>query len=92
MMDYFQTVVSDLTIEDLTVLGILHDNEATSNFKSLKYQKVIDLSNLTKAKFYKTIHRLTANKLIETIAGREYQMYITNFGILALEKSLNKEE
>lgn len=91
MTDYFDVVVSDLNIDDLGILGILLDNEAINNFKSLKYQKVLELSNLSKAKFYKTIHRLTANKFIEIIAGKEYKMHITEFGIMAIQKSLNGE-
>lgn len=91
MTEYFNMVISDLTLDDLGILGILLDNEATSNFKALKYKSISGISELSKAKFYKTIYRLSANKFIEIIAGKEYRMYITSYGITALEKSLSNE-
>lgn len=87
--DYFQNIVNNLTLDDMNVLGILIDNEATATFKSMRKKDIFERSGLSEANYRKVIYRLDAINFIETVIGnKEHMLFITNFGIMAVEKSL----
>lgn len=89
MGEYFDHIISSLTIEDMAVLGILIDHDATAAFKAMKRNAVLDVSGMSLANFRKTIGQLTAMRLIEVVTGRkEHKIFLTVYGKQALEKSL----
>lgn len=86
---YFDTITSKLTLDDMNVLGILYDNDATAKFKSMTNKNVIEQTQLTHAKYRKAINRLDALHFIETvIGGKEHGLYVSEFGIAAINKNL----
>ncbi|WP_137743275.1 hypothetical protein [Robertmurraya siralis] len=92
MDSYFEEIVNSLSIEDLSLLGLLHDNDAEIKFKAIKKKDLQEQSNLSEANFRKSIYRLEIAKLIEIVTGqKEHKVFITNFGQKALNISLSKE-
>ncbi len=93
MNNYFPYIISKLTIDDMTVLGILSDLQVNAVFKSIKKKDVLSKTHLTEANFRKSIYRLEANGFIEIVkTDKEHKIYITEFGQIALNESLNEEE
>jgi transcription initiation factor IIE alpha subunit len=87
--DYFKSVVSSLTIDDMKILGILYDHEADAGFKALLNADVCSSSGLSEATYRRIIYRLEANKFIEIInVKKQNAIYITKFGISAVLKSV----
>ncbi len=93
MNNYFPYIISKLTIDDMTILGILSDQQANAVFKSVKKRDVLKKASLSEANFRKSTYRLEANGFIEIVkTDREHKIYITEFGQIALNESLNEEE
>jgi predicted transcriptional regulator len=89
MHDYFQHIVTKLTIDDMNILGILTDNDATATFKAMRKKDVFNKSGLSEANYRKVIYRLDAINFIETVTGsKEHMFFITNFGLTAVEQSI----
>lgn len=89
MESYFKHIISRLTFNEISILGILADNDATASFKALKKKTLYKESNLTEANFRKYIYRLDAINFIEAVTGnKEHMYYITNFGLDAIDQSL----
>jgi hypothetical protein len=87
--DYFRSVVSSLTIDDMKVLGILYDHEADAGFKALLNSDVFGNSGLSEATYRRIIYRLEANKFIEIInVKKQNALYITRYGVNAVLKSI----
>jgi predicted transcriptional regulator len=91
-LDYFDFVVNRLDIDELGILGILFDKEANAVFKALPTKHTMDLADLSKSKFYRLLNRLSSAGFVECSKGTNYsKIYLTQFGINALEKSLEGE-
>lgn len=91
MEQYFYDVVSSLSIEDMNVLGVLYDNDATATFKSMMTTQVSEGSGLSEATYRKIIYRLIGNKFIQVVTlKRQHSMFITQYGIQALKTSLKE--
>lgn len=91
MERYFEYVVSSLTIDDVYVLGALQESDATTGFKAIPNLELQRAVEFTEATYRRTINRLSANKLIETITVKKSNLiYLTEFGIAAVNKSLEK--
>lgn len=91
MEQYFQDVVSSLSIEDMNVLGILYDNEAKASFRAMRNVEVLIASGLTAATFRRIMYRLIANRFVETMLGKKsHSLYITQYGVAALKASLEE--
>lgn len=91
MDSYFNHIVSKLTIDDMNILGILTDNDATATFKAMKKKDIHKRSGLSEANYRKIIYRLDAINFIETVTGgKEHMFYITDFGKSAVERSLEE--
>lgn len=89
MGDYFENVVSSLTIDDMNILVILYDNEATAGFKALSNGEVFERSGLSEATYRRTMYRLVANKFIEIVTVKKQNaFYVTLYGVKAIEKSM----
>lgn len=89
MSDYFEHIIRQLTIEEMAILGILIDRDATAAFKSMKRSDVYERSDMSLANFRKTIGKLSATCLIDVVTGsKEHKMFLTSYGQQALEKSL----
>ena len=89
MSNYFDHVIKQLELEGMTILGFLLDNDATAAFKAVKRGDVSKASDMTEATFRKTISKLIATHLIETVTGgKEHKIYLTIYGDQAIRKSL----
>lgn len=92
MGDYFSLIVSSLPINDLKVLGVLSDSRADAVFKSMKRKDLQEQVVLTDALFRKSLERLEANQFIQLVTKeKEYKVFITPYGLLALNESLREE-
>jgi predicted transcriptional regulator len=91
MEQYFHDVVSSLSMDEMRVLGILFDNEATVTFKAMATNSVVEQGGLSEALYRKIMYRLSANKLIQVVpVKRQHSMIITQYGIEALKNSLKE--
>jgi DNA-binding MarR family transcriptional regulator len=91
--NYFEKIIDHLNIDDMSVLGVLYDKEATSKFKSLTANEIMDVSGITNFKFKKAITRLEALKFIEISTDSKVKaFYINEFGSYAVNKTLEGEE
>lgn len=89
METYFNAVVSNLTIEDSMLLGILLSNDATSKVKAMRGQAVFEKSASTEAKYRKMMDRLVALQFIIVVKDfKEHTLYISEFGVAALNDLL----
>jgi hypothetical protein len=89
MEQYFIDVIKDLSLDDMKLLGALHDQEATAGFKSLNNCEALIASGLSQATYRKVFYRLAANKFITTVTQkRQHSIYITQYGIVALQITL----
>jgi predicted transcriptional regulator len=87
--DYFDHVIRQLSIEEVALLGILSDKDATATFKSMKRSHLFETSEMSLANFRKTMEKLKATSLIEVVTGgKEHKVFLTLYGHQALEKSL----
>jgi len=92
MNDYFSYILSNLSLNEMKVLGILSDNQANMVFKAMKKKTIQDLSQLSTAKLRKSLDRLEANRFIDFVTSeKEHKIYITEYGQIALNQSLKEE-
>jgi hypothetical protein len=59
--EYFELIIRKLTIDEMAVLGILLDKDATAAFKSIKRNDLFQLSQLSIANFRKTMEKRAFN-------------------------------
>nr|WP_156736402.1 hypothetical protein [Mycobacterium sp. E3298] len=91
MEQYFNDVVESLTIEDIQLLSILFDNDATAAFKSLKSKDVLQITGYSEAVYRRVLNRLTANKFVGVISlNKQHGLYISGYGVSAISKSLSE--
>lgn len=91
-MTYFNEVVEKLSIDELSILGVLFDKKANAVFKSIKNKEVIEDTFLTRSKYFNSLSKLTASCLVETVGSRNDKVYITSYGINALQEQLKGED
>lgn len=87
-MTYFDNVIEKLTIDELSILGELYDKKADAVFKSVKNKDIMTNTKLTKSRYFNSINKLSATCLTETVGAKNSKVYITEYGINALQKSL----
>lgn len=93
MDDYLDEVIENLTLEDLKVLGELYDKCAFNKFKGLTNKKLSDSTYLTKNAYSSTTNRLFGKCFIDKATDfKTHRIYITNYGVYALERSLKIKE
>jgi DNA-binding IclR family transcriptional regulator len=86
---YFNDVVSSLSLDDMRILSILFDNEASAGFRAMKNIDIQNLSGLSESTYRRCVNRLRANKFIETFIGKkQHSLYVTHYGTQALKISL----
>ncbi|MWV44855.1 hypothetical protein GRF59_14635 [Paenibacillus sp. HJL G12] len=91
MENYFEYVLSSLTIDDVFILGALQEAEATAGFKAVSNADLQKTVAFTEATYRRTINRLCANKFVETInVKKQNLLYLTEYGIAAVTKSLER--
>lgn len=89
MQDYFQHVASCLTMDDLKVLGVLYDNDATAGYSAMKNADVLSATKLSEATYRRIVYRLSANKFVEIVTQQKMHMlYITQFGTSAINTTM----
>lgn len=92
MGEYFQHIVSKLTLDDMKILGILSDQDANALFKSIKKKAIQEMTNISVASFRKSMDRLEASGLIELdTRSKEHKLYISEYGKEALKQQLEEE-
>lgn len=93
MENYFENLVSNLTIEDMVILGFLYDNDSDSAYKSIKRSIVKQETELSVSTFKKALLRLEAIKFIDIDKhSKEHKIFITDYGQTALSKQIEREE
>ncbi|MCA1025693.1 hypothetical protein LCM23_06285 [Cytobacillus kochii] len=91
-MNYFNSIVQSLTITDLKILGILHDQNIDVKFKAVKKKKLKEESLLSESNFRKSLYRLDAMQFIELVTGeKDHRVFISDIGKEALRISLSEE-
>ena len=90
---YFGNIVRRLTIEEMGIIGLLSDVDATAAFKAIKRSELQKMSKLTEAHFRKTMDKLTAMQFIGVVTGgKDHKIFVTEYGHLALDYTLEEEE
>jgi predicted transcriptional regulator len=91
-LEYFDLIVKRLSREDLTVLEVLREKQATMAKSSMPMEKLQDESEMSRALLRKTVYRLNANYFIEPEANNKTQSYyLTSYGEQALNKIIELE-
>lgn len=84
--EYFDHIVKHLTIEEMSILAVLYDMDATAAFKAMKRTDILEQSKLSIARFRKTIGKLVSTCLVDVVTGaKEQKVFLTQYGIEALE-------
>jgi predicted transcriptional regulator len=87
LKSHFDTVVGNLTREDLLFMNELFTNDATNNYKAIAKDSIIEQTNLTQATFRNIVTRLTVLEFISIYNNRRNPMYsLTDWGLLAINK------
>ncbi|AYE53899.1 hypothetical protein [Priestia megaterium] len=93
MSDYFEEVMRKLTIEDVSILGWLFQNEANAVFKAIKKSSIADEFEYSTANFRKTLNKLEAIHFIGTVTGgKEHKLYLTEYGQQAVQQAILQGE
>lgn len=83
--EYFDHIIKHLTIEEMVILAVLNDMDATAAFKAMKRTEVLEQSKLTIAHFRKSIGKLLSTCLVNVVAGgKEQKVFLSEYGIEAL--------
>lgn len=81
MDDYFKHIISQLTSEDMKVLGILLKEDATAAYKALRRSELLEAADLSEANFRKSLIKLQATYFIEVDGkAKESKLYLTVYG------------
>lgn len=90
-MEYFDAVCDGLTYEDINLLSILYDHDATAAFKSMRSREVLLITGYTESVFRRVMYRLNGGKLIDAVpSNKALGLYLTHFGSQALIKSIQE--
>ena len=93
MDSYKDVIISKLTLDDVLLLGILYENDATMTHKAMRKKSILEKSNLTDARYKKSLYRLSGGYLIDTVSGiTEQRLFLTNEGCKATEIKLEGDE
>lgn len=93
MDDYLNEIISNLTIEDINLLGILQAEDASTKQKSIRLQSVFAKCETTEAKFRKLIDKLSALKFVTINKDyKEHRLFISDYGVIALNNILQTME
>lgn len=91
MDKYFNYIVNGLSYDEVLLLGILKEADATAPFKSILRIDMYRESNLSLASFRKTVNSLLSVQFISVVVGdKKQRIYITDFGIKALNDFLKE--
>lgn len=89
---YFNYIASRLDLDELKVLGTLHDNDATAIYKGIFKKTLQEKCDLSDAIFKKILTKLSARSFVEIESStKNHKLYITDYGLSALSKSLEGE-
>ncbi|MCA1233343.1 hypothetical protein LBW83_17170 [Bacillus velezensis] len=92
MDTYFDSVIDNLTRNDLYILGLLSDEGVDLKFKSIRKKTIQEKTQLTDATFRKSIDRLEALQFINIVKNsKEHTVFITQYGQEALRYQLEGE-
>lgn len=87
MKSHFDSLVEKLKQEDLVFLNELFTNDATSNYKSLSKEFIMERTQLSQAAFRTTVTRLEAIDFVFVCKLQRSPMYsLTNWGLIAINK------
>lgn len=87
MKSHFDSLVENLTQEDLLFLNELYSNDATINYKGLSKEFIMEKTKLSQAAFRKTVTRMEMVNFILVCKNQRNPMYsLTEWGLLAINK------
>ena len=90
---YKQAIISKLTLDDVLLLGVLYENDATMTHKAMRKKSILEKSSLTDAKYKKSLYRLSGSCLIEAVSGiTDQRLFLTSEGYKATEIKLEGDE
>lgn len=92
MNEYFYSIIKNLDLNDLTVLGTMGDNNSTFAFKGKTFSQLEQETDLTIFKLKQTLTRLQCLLFVKsTISDKTKTFFLTELGELAIQKSLEGE-
>jgi RIO-like serine/threonine protein kinase len=95
MHEYFQTVVTKLTGDDMSIIGALQGDEGkirNSAFKAMNTSMLQQVAKLSRFKFKTALTRLLALQLVGEVSTNKCKSYyLTIYGQQAIEQIFDKE-
>lgn len=90
---YFQCIIENLSIDDFSILAILYDEGVNMSFKAISNKSIIEKLEMSKNKYFNHLAKLENNQFIQFAEGsRKSKIYLTQFGIMAIQKVIKEEE
>jgi RIO-like serine/threonine protein kinase len=95
MHEYFQTVVTKLTGDDMSIISVLQGKDGKirdSAFKAMTTSKLQPITKLSRFKFKTALTRLLALQLVGEVSTNKCKSYyLTIYGQQAIEQIFDKE-
>ncbi|MGG3987494.1 hypothetical protein [Bacillus smithii] len=92
-MDYFQTVLNNLTEEDIVLLNALHENNSYSKYTAIDKFFFLEQLNISVSIFRKSITKLESLCFVEIVNGKRKHMYfLSEFGEKAIQNIIEGVE
>jgi RIO-like serine/threonine protein kinase len=95
MHEYFQTVVTKLTGDDMLIISVLQGEDGKirdSAFKAMTTSKLQQITKLSRFKFKTALTRLLALQLVGEVSTNKCKSYyLTIYGQQAIEQIFDKE-
>lgn len=89
---YFTHVIQNLSFREITLLGVLYDQDATLPFKSLSRKELQEESKLSTSTFKKTLYSLHSMKFIGIVSSdKPHTVFLTDYGEEAMYHILEEE-
>lgn len=91
MDNYFEYVLENITLQDLTLLKILNENGALSKFRAITLFSLKEKSEMSEAIFRKVFNSLSCMRFIETDKGsKDHRVYMSSYGKEVLKVLLDE--
>lgn len=85
-MNYFEQVISRLSLEEIEILNSLTSQESLSRYTARSKQDLMEKTNLSETLVRKIISRLEAMCFVEVSTGnRRHLVHVTDYGLNAIQ-------
>lgn len=89
MVNYFHSIVKSTSLDELQILGLLNDQDATETFKAISKREVMELLNFKRTKAQTLFSILESKNFITVVRDANmHKLIINEFGQVALEESI----